>query len=79
MRERVQKAIGFLKQWDFKFELHQVQAAIYLAFENSFATYFQETKIDDADVRRGIHGNVIIENFFYLQIHEWADQKNPVQ
>jgi hypothetical protein len=23
------------------------------------------------DVRRGIHGNVIMDNFFYKEIHRW--------
>lgn len=67
------------RDWNFAFELDQIQASIYLAFDVSFATYFQETKIDDVDVRRGIHGNVLFENFYYKEIHRWADLENPIQ
>lgn len=28
-------------------------------------------------MRRGIHGNIIIDNFFYLQMHQWAGEKDP--
>ena len=38
------------RDWNFAFELDQIQASLYLAFDVSFATYFQETKIDDVDV-----------------------------
>ena len=72
MSKMMKNAFDLFKEWDYKFELETVPASLYLAFELSFATYFQETKIDDADVRRGLHGNVIIENFFYLEIHRWA-------
>lgn len=72
-------AKGILSDWDYKFDLQSVQGAIFLAFEFNFATYFQETKIDDADVRRGIHGNVIIENFFFKEIHAWANETDPRQ
>jgi hypothetical protein len=30
-------------------------------------------------VRRAIAGNVIIENFFYKEIHRWATEKDPRQ
>ena len=48
-----------------------------MAFEVAFYSYFQETKIDDMDVRRGIHGNVIMDNFFYKEIHRWDTEENP--
>jgi hypothetical protein len=48
-----------------------------MAFEVAFYSYFQETKIDDMDVRRGIHGNIIMDNFFYKEIHRWESEKDP--
>lgn len=72
-------ARDILLNWDFRFSYDQIQPSIYLAFEFNFATYFQEAKIDDADVRRAIAGNVIIENFFYKEIHRWAAEKDPRQ
>lgn len=29
-------------------------------------------KIDNVDVRRAIHSNVIFENFLYKEIKEWS-------
>jgi hypothetical protein len=54
-----------MEKWNFKFDLDLIPPSIFAAWEFTFATYFQESKIDDADVRRGIHGNIIIENFFF--------------
>jgi acyl-homoserine lactone acylase PvdQ len=72
----LQRSFQHLESWNFNFDLPSVGASLFQAFEFNFATYFQETKIDDADVRRGIHGNVIIENFFYKEIHQWAEEKS---
>lgn len=69
------KKLLIASDWDFRFDLHQIQPSLFLAFEFNLATYFQETKIDDADVRRGIHGNIIIENFFFNKIHSWAEMR----
>jgi|LauGreDrversion4_2_1035121.scaffolds.fasta_scaffold73021_3 hypothetical protein len=48
-----------------------------MTFEYALATYFQEAKIDNEDVRRGLHGNVITENFIYKEIHRWAEEQDP--
>jgi hypothetical protein len=48
-----------------------------MAFEVAFYSYFQETKIDEIDVRRGIHGNVIMDNFFYKEMHRWDIENDP--
>jgi hypothetical protein len=29
------------------------------------------------DVRRGIHGNIIMDNFFYKEIHRWDTVEDP--
>ena len=29
------------------------------------------------DVRRGIHGNIIMDNFFYKEIHRWDTEQDP--
>lgn len=50
---------------------------MFMAFEVALYTYLQETKIDDADVRRGIHGNVITDNFIYKEVHRWASLADP--
>lgn len=77
MRALTKQSFALLANWTYHFDLHLIQPSLFAAFEFNFATYFQETKIDDADVRRGIHGNVIIENFFYKQIHKWAGEQDP--
>lgn len=79
MRSMISNSFKLWRDWNFAFELDQIQASIYLAFDVAFATYFQETKIDNPDVRRGIHGNIIFDNFYYKEIHRWADITNPVQ
>lgn len=79
MRAIITDSFKLWRDWNFAFELDQIQASIYLAFDVAFATYFQETKIDNPDVRRGIHGNIIFDNFYYKEIHRWADLTNPVQ
>jgi hypothetical protein len=69
----LKKAFKYLNEWDYRLDLDKIAASIFLAYEFSFATYFQESKIDDADVRRGLHGNVIFDNFAYSEIHKWAN------
>lgn len=41
------------------------------------ATFFQEVKIDNQDVRRAIHSNVLFENFLYKEIDTWATEEKP--
>lgn len=77
MRIYIQEAFKQLENWDYGFQLNQTQASIFMAFEVAFYSYFQETKIDEMDVRRGIHGNVIMDNFFYKEIHRWDTEKDP--
>eukprot|EP00347_Sterkiella_histriomuscorum_P009270 403341851 len=77
MDKKIDGLLNELMKWDFKFEYQSKQAAIYLAFEYSLATYFQESKIDNVDVRRAIFGNVIFDNYIYKEIRSWAFNDNP--
>ena len=40
MRTKINKSFKLLREWNFAFELDQIQASIYLAFDFAFATYF---------------------------------------
>ena len=77
MDKKIDGLLNELMKWDFKFEYQSKHAAIYLAFEYSLATYFQESKIDNVDVRRAIFGNVIFDNYIYKEIRSWAFNDNP--
>jgi hypothetical protein len=48
-----------------------------MALESNMMTYFQEVKIDNVDVRRGIHGNILWENFIFIRIREWVNIEDP--
>jgi hypothetical protein len=74
----INEAFKQLENWDYGFQINQTQASIYMAFEVAFYSYFQETKIDEMEVRRGIHGNVITDNFIYKEIHKWDGEKDPI-
>ena len=72
MTSQIQKALEHLKSWDFKFEYHQIPSSIFMAWEFNVMTYLQETKIDNPDVRRGIHGNLLFENFLFIEMRKWS-------
>ena len=52
---------------------------MYLALELAVASYFQEAKIDNMDVRRAIHANVIFDNFLNGEIKKWTEEENPMR
>ena len=60
-----------LRNWNSSFDLDLVGPSLYLSWELAIASYFQETKIQNMDVRRALGGNTIIEHFVYKQIHQW--------
>jgi len=36
-------------------------------------------KIDNKDVRRAIHSNIIFENFIYKEIDLWTTEEKPMR
>lgn len=75
--KKMKELLKDMEKWDFKFEYESKQAVIWLAFEFSLASYFQESKIDNVDVRRAIHSNIIFDNFMYSEIKAWTKEDNP--
>lgn len=65
MGKDVREAIQTLKQWNYRYDLNEKGAAIFLEWEFWLFSYFQETKIDNMDVRRGLQGNYLFENFMW--------------
>ena len=77
MNYKIRLVLDIWKNWDYRFDLKSIGASIYLAWELSFATYFQETKIDSPNVRRCLSSNVVIENFYYSEIQKWSNEERP--
>ena len=50
-----------MKTWNYRFDLEEIGASIFSGLEYMLATYLQETKIDNVNVRRAIHGNLLFD------------------
>lgn len=45
------------------------------AWEFAISTYLHSSKIDNVTMRRGILGQAATEEFIFMQISEWAKEK----
>lgn len=79
MEDVLDRTLKVLREWNHKFDLREVGGGIFIEFEFQLASYFQEMKIDNIDVRHSIHSNIIFENFLYKEIDAWALEENPMR
>lgn len=77
IEKKIKEVWNIFSTWNFRYDLEEKAAAIFLAWEVNMASYFQEFKIDNEDVRKGISGNFLTENFLFLEIREWSSLSNP--
>lgn len=69
--------LDVFKGWKHTFDLEDIAGSVFIAWEYHMATYLQETKIDNINVRRCVSSNILIENFLYKEYKDWAQEEAP--
>lgn len=75
MNYKLTLVFDIFSKWDRYFDLETIGGSIWNAWELKTATYFQETKIDNEDVRKCLVSGVAIDNFLYREIEHWSWEK----
>lgn len=73
--KKIEKVFNIFKTWNHEFDLESIGGSIWNAWELATASYFQQAKIDNMDVRRCLSSNIAIDNFLYREIEHWSWEK----
>jgi hypothetical protein len=67
-KDKFTKAINILKKWNFRYDISEIGASIFMSFEFEISSYIQEAKLDNIDARRALAGNFLFENFLWNEL-----------
>lgn len=68
-----------MSNWNYRFDLEERAASVFMVWEFLMSYYFQEYNIDNADVRKALSGNILYENFLFNEIRDWSKEGKPIR
>lgn len=71
----VKLAFDLFGDWDYRFTLESQAATVFSAWEQQIGKFLHETTLDSPDVRASLGNHPSAQSAFYLQVKEWAIEK----
>ena len=73
------KAVHMFDKWDFKFDVRSSPASLFTVWESKINLHLHETTIPSTDMRKSFSNHPAYMSSLYLQIRQWAQEKETYE